>query len=67
MVQEVKKMEEVYLLKNTETGKTKKWKLSAILKEINRDRSDEWQDYDKTDWKEGLSEFTEYELIKKVK
>jgi hypothetical protein len=38
-----------------------------ILEFINRDRSEEWTDYDETDWQEGLSVFTEYELEGEVK
>jgi hypothetical protein len=38
-------------------------RLEDILEEINRDRSEEWTDYDKTDWREGLEQFTEWELI----
>ena len=38
-------------------------RLDDILEEINRDRSEEWTDYDKTDWREGLEQFTEWELI----
>jgi len=37
--------------------------LSDILEEINRDRSEEWTDYDETDWREGLAEFTTYEVM----
>ena len=37
--------------------------LKEILEEINRDRSDNWQNYDETDWREGLSEFTTWELV----
>lgn len=36
--------------------------LQEILAEINRDRSEEWTDYDETDWQEGL-EMTDWELI----
>ena len=39
------------------------WTIKEILEEINRDRSDEWTDYDETDWQEGLEEFTEFELV----
>jgi AMMECR1 domain-containing protein len=53
-----------YRLKNTETKEIVKWTLNQILQEINRDRSDEWQDYDKNDWKEGLEVFTEWTLLK---
>ena len=41
--------------------------LSEILEEINRDRSEEWTNYDETDWEEGLNEFTQYELVSKGK
>ena len=37
--------------------------LKEILEEINRDRSDEWTDYNRLDWREGLREWTEWELI----
>jgi len=38
-------------------------RLDDILEEINRDRSEGWTDYDETDWREGLEQFTEWELI----
>lgn len=46
-------------------GKEVVWSLREILDEINRDHSGEWTDYDETDWKEGLREWTWYELIRK--
>jgi hypothetical protein len=42
------------------------WTLSEILHEINRERSSKWTDYDETDWKEGLEEWSWYELIGEV-
>jgi len=56
-------MSKIYTLKNTFDGSVVKWTLPEILEEINRDRSDEWSDYDEWDWKEGLDNFTEYELV----
>jgi len=56
-------MSKIYTLKNTLDGSVVKWTLPQILEEINRDRSDEWSDYDEWDWKEGLDTFTEYELV----
>jgi len=56
-------MNKIYTLKNTLDGSVVKWTLPEILEEINRDRSDEWSDYDEWDWKEGLDTFTEYELV----
>jgi hypothetical protein len=47
-----------------ETGKLVKFpSIDAVLREINRDRSGEWTRYDKTDWRDGLENFTEYKLI----
>ena len=40
-----------------------KWTIHQILEEINRDRSDQWTDYDLSDWREGLEEFTEFEVV----
>lgn len=37
--------------------------LYDILNEINRDRSGEWTDYDQSDFREGLEEFTQWKLI----
>jgi len=55
-----------YLIKNSE-GLFFIWSLGEIIENINTDRSEDWQDYDITDWREGLSEFTEFTLIKEVK
>jgi hypothetical protein len=44
-------------------GEIVEWTVAEILEEINRDRSPHWTDYDETDWKEGLDEWTWYELI----
>ena len=52
-----------YVLKNVWTNEIVTVMLSEILEEINRDRSDQWQDYDENDWKEGLDSFTEFELL----
>ena len=37
-----------------------------ILNEINRDRSEEWTDYDQHDFIEGLEEWTDWTLIGKL-
>lgn len=39
--------------------------LCTLLEEINRDRSDEWTDYDEEDWQDGLT-FTNYELLEVI-
>lgn len=37
--------------------------LYQILNEINRDRSENWTDYDQSDFQEGLKEWTDWTLI----
>jgi len=37
--------------------------IQEVLEEINRDRSEEWTDYDESDWEEGLATFTEFVLV----
>ena len=44
-------------------GKVFNWTMEQILDEINCDRSSDWTDYDETDWKEGLDEWTCYHPI----
>ena len=56
-------MSKVYKLLDVEDGSVYNMTLPMILEEINRDRSDEWTNYDETDWREGLAEFTTYEVI----
>lgn len=56
-----------YRLENVITKEIVEWTVARILEEINRDRSGEWTDYDKSDWQEGLEEFTEYKLIQEGK
>ena len=42
-------------------GRVIKMSMETILHEINDDRSAEWTDYDETDWREGLDEWTWFE------
>ena len=50
------------MFKNVNTGELVEMSTLEIIKEINRDRSEWWQDYDESDWREGLI-FTEFTLI----
>lgn len=52
-----------FLVRDTETGSEYWWTVKQILHEVNRDRSDEWTDYNETDFMEGLEEMTEYEFV----
>ena len=49
-------------LKDTEFDELVTMTLQEVIDDINRDRSDSWTDYDESDWVEGLSEFTYYEI-----
>lgn len=49
----------VFRVKDVETGEEEVWTMEQVLYEINRDRSDEWTDYDETDWFEGWSVWVE--------
>ena len=59
--------EKKYRIQDTTDGRVYEWTLAEILENINRDRSNEWTDYNKDDWQEGLEEFTEYTFIGEVK
>ena len=50
-------MQKTYTIIDTETGEAMRLTLPEILEEINRDRSDDWQSYNESDWREGLAEF----------
>lgn len=56
-------MSKTYKIRDVEDGSIYTMTLPMILEEINRDRSDGWTNYDETDWREGLAEFTTYEVI----
>lgn len=55
-----------YVLKHLDTEEIVFWSVDQILKEINRDRSSTWEDYDEKDWPEGLY-FTRYALEPTIK
>tara|TARA_R110002051_G_C8506961_1_gene465722 strand:+ start:56 stop:265 length:210 start_codon:yes stop_codon:yes gene_type:complete len=40
-------------------GSPKEWTMNEVLEEINRDHSDKWIDYDKSDWLEGWMAWVE--------
>lgn len=50
-------MQKKYTIIDVETGQKWLMTIPAILDEINRDRSNQWQDYTAADWREGLAEF----------
>ena len=56
-------MIKVYKIRDVEDGTVYPMTLPMILEELNRDRSENWANYDETDWREGLAEFTTYEVM----
>lgn len=56
-------IEQQITLKDIEYNTTFTMSLAEILEEINRDRSDDWVEYDTDDWREGLYEFTSWEIV----
>jgi len=49
-------------IKEIESGEVFEWTVKEVLEEINRDRSEEWQSYNKTDWREGWYEWCEGDI-----
>ena len=49
-------------LREIDTGIYSEWTISEILDEINRDRSEHWQNYTVKDWREGWEEWCEGEI-----
>jgi len=56
-------MNKLYEIHDVEDGSIYLMTLPMILEEINRDRSEGWTNYDETDWREGLAQFTTYEVM----
>ena len=56
-------MDKIYKIRDTEDGSIYKMTLPQILEELNHDRPVNSERYDSTDWREGLSECTTYEVI----
>jgi hypothetical protein len=54
-------------VKNNDTKEVMVWTIEQIIEEINRDRSDNWIDYDLSDWNDGWNEWCEgiyYSIVK---
>ena len=52
-----------FTLRDTESGDIYEMTVPMILEELNRDRTEDWSKYDETDGREGLAEFTTYEIV----
>ena len=59
----------VYTLVDSEgvSGDRYSMTLPMILEYINTDRNPDWEDYDETDWREGLAEFTTLKIVETEK
>jgi len=49
-------------IKEIKSSEIFEWTLKEVLEEINRDRSEEWQNYNRTDWREGWDEWCEGDI-----
>tara|TARA_R100000951_G_scaffold114120_1_gene117696 strand:- start:10755 stop:10943 length:189 start_codon:yes stop_codon:yes gene_type:complete len=58
-----------YKILYIEENEIHEWSLQEIIEYINADRSNEWTDYNESDWKEGWDEWVKgegyYKLITK--
>lgn len=54
--------QKIYIIRDYECGSEYRMTLPMILEHINEGRNPEWEDYDETDWREGLAEFTTLEV-----
>ena len=52
-----------YILRNVTCGSVVNMTVPQILEYINTGRNSEWLDYDETDWREGLREFTDLSVV----
>jgi hypothetical protein len=55
-----------YNVKDISTGRVLEWTLSDILREINSDRTYEWENYNETDWLEGWNEWVEGDIYRLI-
>lgn len=51
-----------FILKEVETESQFDWNIYDLLEEINRDRSEQWSDYDESDWEEGWFSWCEGDI-----
>jgi hypothetical protein len=68
MVHKLCKGKTIVIVKDRETGEVVVFNsIRAVIRDINSDRSGDWSDYNEKDWKDGLENFTQYDLVKVVK
>lgn len=49
-------------IKDNESGIVREWTLQEVLDHINADRSNDWTDYDESDWLDGWMNWCEGEF-----
>lgn len=52
-----------YVVIDKEHKKIHLMTVDEILSEINRDHSEDWIDYDESDWREGMEQWTQLVLL----
>ena len=54
----------IFRIFDLETEEILEWDIKKMLQEINRDRSENWTDYNELDWYEGWDEWCEGDMYK---
>ena len=57
------KDKKIYTLVDPDDGSQYRMTVPMILEYINEGRSDTWQDYDESDWREGLEHFGTLQIL----
>jgi hypothetical protein len=59
------KLEKLFTIRHIEDGDERHLTVKEILHFLNKEEphSDEWTDYDESDWQEGLQEFTYWDYV----
>ena len=52
-----------YVVLDKDHNKFRLMTVGEILSEINRDHSEDWIDYDESDWREGMEQWTKLVLL----
>ena len=55
----MERKEKMFILSEIELKYKFMWTTEELLEEINRDRSEDWEDYNYLDWEEGWFEWCE--------
>ena len=58
----MERKEKMFILSEIELNYKFMWNTEELLEEINRDRSEDWEEYTSSDWEEGWFEWCEGDI-----